>query len=298
MLDQFELGHWPSASRARCRAGSAAASTSRSGSSTAPSCCSSTSRRPDSTRRAAPTSGSTSSAARGRRHDDLPDHALPRRGRQHGRARHGHGPRRDHRRRHRPAAKDDLAGDHITITTATDQDRAATPGSPRRDSVEAGRRVGRGGVGLGRRDRAAARRPRRRRVPGYLRALDTAAAVTLPETARPTLDDVFLSLKAVTCAKTTAGERRTEAPARRRRRGPVTSTFTTNQEPPRGPDSSCVTPRPSSPASSPRSCASPPVLLFSMGQPLLFLFLFGSLLDGGGRLGTLRGSGSCPASWS
>ena len=39
------------------------------------------------------------------RHDDLPDDALPRRGRPARRARHGDGPRRGHRRRHRARAE-------------------------------------------------------------------------------------------------------------------------------------------------------------------------------------------------
>ena len=84
--------------------------------------------------------------------------------------------------------KGDLAGDHITITTA-DRDgaaraaevaeRIAVPGGVTSTGTTVRLRVAHADAAL----------------PGYLRALDTAGVpVTTAETARPTLDDVFLSL--------------------------------------------------------------------------------------------------------
>ncbi|MFG2075334.1 ATP-binding cassette domain-containing protein [Nonomuraea maritima] len=77
--------------------------------------------------------------------------------------------------------KNDLAGDHVVVTTATAQDAdkaVRVAGGTARDTT----------VRL-RVDRAAAA------LPGHLRTLDAAGVkVTAAETVRPTLDDVFLTL--------------------------------------------------------------------------------------------------------
>ncbi|MEV4802794.1 ATP-binding cassette domain-containing protein [Nonomuraea sp. NPDC049421] len=77
--------------------------------------------------------------------------------------------------------KNDLAGDHITITTGTEREAAAAAG------------IG-GGSAEGTTVRLrVAQAPAA--LPDYLRALDAAGIkVTTAETTRPTLDDVFLTL--------------------------------------------------------------------------------------------------------
>ncbi|GAA3125833.1 hypothetical protein GCM10020001_053570 [Nonomuraea salmonea] len=77
--------------------------------------------------------------------------------------------------------KNDLAGDHITVTTGTEREAAAAAG------------IG-GGSAEGTTVRLrVAQAPAA--LPDYLRALDAAGIkVTTAETTRPTLDDVFLTL--------------------------------------------------------------------------------------------------------
>ncbi|WP_219471075.1 ATP-binding cassette domain-containing protein [Nonomuraea rhizosphaerae] len=81
--------------------------------------------------------------------------------------------------------KNDLAGDHVTITTATEQDAATAA----RIGAAVSSEIANGTTVRLRVANAAAA------LPEYLRALDAAGvkAVTA-ETTRPTLDDVFLTL--------------------------------------------------------------------------------------------------------
>jgi ABC-2 type transport system ATP-binding protein len=91
--------------------------------------------------------------------------------------------------------KSDLAGDQITVTTTGEADAAAAAGLADRtgEAVVDGTTVR---VRVP--DAAAA-------LPGYLRALDAAGVkVTGAETARPTLDDVFLALTGRSIADTSA----------------------------------------------------------------------------------------------
>ncbi|TMR98824.1 ATP-binding cassette domain-containing protein [Nonomuraea basaltis] len=77
--------------------------------------------------------------------------------------------------------KNDLAGDHITITTSTEEEarRAAGMGNGTAEGTTVRLRVSNAAAAL----------------PDYLRTLDGAGIkVTTAETTRPTLDDVFLSL--------------------------------------------------------------------------------------------------------
>ena len=156
-------------------------------------------------------------AAGGVRHDALPDHPLPRRGRQHGRTRGDHRQRRDHRGRHGGGLKNDLAGDRITITTTTEQEAAtaarlggseaavrtsAGTAIPAAVGTTNGRTGGRAGGGQVEAAVEVEGTTVRLRVanaatalPEYLRTLEAnGVKVATAETARPTLDDVFLTL--------------------------------------------------------------------------------------------------------